>query len=43
MGCIVQFNSFEQCWDCPCHGSQFNVDGEVLAGPSRAPLERAEL
>jgi glycine/D-amino acid oxidase-like deaminating enzyme/nitrite reductase/ring-hydroxylating ferredoxin subunit len=43
MGCIVQFNSFEQCWDCPCHGSQFNVHGEVLAGPSRAPLAREEL
>jgi glycine/D-amino acid oxidase-like deaminating enzyme/nitrite reductase/ring-hydroxylating ferredoxin subunit len=43
MGCVVQFNSFEQCWDCPCHGSQFNVDGEVLAGPSRAALQRAEL
>jgi glycine/D-amino acid oxidase-like deaminating enzyme/nitrite reductase/ring-hydroxylating ferredoxin subunit len=43
MGCIVQFNSFEQCWDCPCHGSQFNVDGEVLAGPSRAALQKAEL
>ena len=43
MGCIVQFNSFEQCWDCPCHGSQFDVDGAVLAGPSRAPLEKSQL
>lgn len=43
MGCIVQFNNFEQCWDCPCHGSQFSIDGEVLAGPASAPLKRAEL
>lgn len=42
MGCVVQFNSFEQCWDCPCHGSQFGVDGEVLAGPAARPLKIAE-
>jgi Rieske Fe-S protein len=21
--CIVHWNSFETCWDCPCHGSHF--------------------
>jgi glycine/D-amino acid oxidase-like deaminating enzyme/nitrite reductase/ring-hydroxylating ferredoxin subunit len=42
MGCVVQFNSFERCWDCPCHGSQFDVDGQVLAGPAKQPLKRAE-
>jgi glycine/D-amino acid oxidase-like deaminating enzyme/nitrite reductase/ring-hydroxylating ferredoxin subunit len=39
VGCVVHFNPFERCWDCPCHGSQFGVDGEVLAGPARKPLE----
>lgn len=43
MGCIIRFNSFESCWDCPCHGSQFSVDGEVLAGPANKPLKPAEL
>lgn len=38
MGCIVQFNSAEQSWDCPCHGSRFAVTGEVLEGPSLEPL-----
>jgi glycine/D-amino acid oxidase-like deaminating enzyme/nitrite reductase/ring-hydroxylating ferredoxin subunit len=42
MGCVVQFNSFERCWDCPCHGSQFGIDGEVLAGPAKEPLKRAD-
>ncbi|HEX8570247.1 MAG TPA: FAD-dependent oxidoreductase [Caulobacteraceae bacterium] len=42
MGCVVRFNSFEECWDCPCHGSQFSVDGEVLNGPAVRPLEAVE-
>ena len=39
LGCHVHWNSTEQCWDCPCHGSQFAPDGEVLNGPAIAPLE----
>ncbi|WFP78977.1 FAD-dependent oxidoreductase [Mesorhizobium sp. WSM4906] len=34
LGCIVHWNSTEQCWDCPCHGSQFAPDGSVLNGPA---------
>lgn len=37
-GCIVQWNGFERCWDCPCHGSQFAPDGSVLTGPATEPL-----
>jgi glycine/D-amino acid oxidase-like deaminating enzyme/nitrite reductase/ring-hydroxylating ferredoxin subunit len=40
MGCVVQFNSAERSWDCPCHGSRFDVDGAVLEGPAGRPLER---
>jgi glycine/D-amino acid oxidase-like deaminating enzyme/nitrite reductase/ring-hydroxylating ferredoxin subunit len=38
VGCIVHWNSFEKCWDCPCHGSQFQPDGTVLNGPAVSPL-----
>jgi glycine/D-amino acid oxidase-like deaminating enzyme/nitrite reductase/ring-hydroxylating ferredoxin subunit len=38
MGCVVHWNSLEQCWDCPCHGSQFAPSGAPLNGPAVAPL-----
>ena len=40
LGCLLRFNAAETSWDCPCHGSRFNVDGRVLEGPAVQPLER---
>ncbi|MFL6771776.1 MAG: FAD-dependent oxidoreductase [Sphingomicrobium sp.] len=42
VGCIVHWNSFEKCWDCPCHGSQFLPDGSVINGPAISPLAKVE-
>jgi glycine/D-amino acid oxidase-like deaminating enzyme/nitrite reductase/ring-hydroxylating ferredoxin subunit len=42
MGCVVHWNSLEQCWDCPCHGSQFAPDGTPLNGPAVVPLAEVQ-
>ncbi|MFD6109033.1 FAD-dependent oxidoreductase [Streptomyces yangpuensis] len=42
MGCLVAFNNAERTWECPCHGSRFGIDGEVLQGPALRPLERRD-
>ena len=34
MGCKLLFNEFEKTWDCPCHGSRFDLRGKSIFGPS---------
>ena len=39
----VAWKTSGKSWDRPCHGSRFTIDGEVLNGPAREPLERVDL
>jgi nitrite reductase/ring-hydroxylating ferredoxin subunit len=39
-GCIVNWNSEEKSWDCPCHGARYDIGGKVLTGPATRDLEK---
>ncbi|RRJ33778.1 FAD-dependent oxidoreductase [Halocatena pleomorpha] len=40
MGCLLRWNDGEKSWDCPCHGSRFDIDGTVLDTPAVTELDR---
>lgn len=33
--CALIFNEVEKTWDCPCHSSRFDIDGNCIKGPSK--------
>ena len=36
--CVVHWNELEKTWDCPCHGSRYDVHGAVIEGPTLSRL-----
>ncbi len=34
LGCALKYNPSEHSWDCPCHGSRFTEQGELIDNPA---------
>ena len=43
LGCTVAWDGARGELECPCHGARYDLDGQVLRGPARDPLERVEI
>lgn len=41
LGCALKYNAQEHSWDCPCHGSRFTHEGELIDNPATDDLQDA--
>lgn len=42
LNCSLKWNMDEKSWDCPCHGSRFDINGNILTNPSFKNAEKIE-
>ena len=40
LGCELKWNSAELSWDCPCHGSRFTYEGDIIEGPALKTIKK---
>lgn len=40
LGCALKYNKQEHSWDCPCHGSRFTKDGQLIDNPATDDRKR---
>jgi menaquinol-cytochrome c reductase iron-sulfur subunit len=40
LGCGYRWDDGQNKFLCPCHGSAFSIDGQVVGGPAPRPLDR---
>ncbi len=40
MGCALKYNKMEHSWDCPCHGSRFEENGNIINNPAKDDMKK---
>ena len=40
LGCALKWNPAEHTWDCPCHGSRFTHDGQLIDNPATGDFKK---
>jgi len=40
MGCALKYNKAEHTWDCPCHGSRFEENGDLINNPAKKNMKK---
>lgn len=43
LGCELSWNNLEKTWDCPCHGSRYDYEGNIITEPTTESLDRKEI
>lgn len=43
LGCELEWNPDELSWDCPCHGSRFDYEGELLNNPAMRGIHNIKI
>jgi len=42
LGCILKYDENSGIFKCPCHGSEFSINGNVIKGPARKRLKKLD-
>ncbi len=42
LGCELSWNNLEKTWDCPCHGSRYDFEGNVITEPTTENLDKKD-
>lgn len=43
LGCELSWNNLEKTWDCPCHGSRYTYEGDIIKEPTKKNLNKVKI